>query len=821
VLRDLASHRLALTLLAGAALGAAPARAQVKEETAIEVKDPVVRAELDLFVNGARAGIAFVEIERGDVRVRASDLERFGIPTEGAAAVTVAGEQRLSLRSLAPTVTYELDERALALRLTVPAERLGRHLLDLRPRFAPAGMELRSDASAFLDYAAYGDLEGRGGASLSGGGRAGDWLATTSFNWSTASGWARGLTSAVRDDVPGLTRWTVGDAVATSGPLGGSAVLGGVAFGREFSLDPYLLRGPLPATSALVGSPSTLELYVNGTMVRQQPLAPGYWDVANIPVIAGDTRVRAVVRDAFGKETVVQNDFYFSAGLLAAGLSDYSVAAGFLRGAFGEESFSYGDPAALGRYRWGFSDQLTPGLRAEASTGLAAAGGTLTAGTPWGELEGAIAGSVADGLPGAAARLAWRWSSREYSFAMRLGAQSDHAAHLALDPATDRAVLEAELGGGVAFGSRYGFSGEVRGGRYRDAGSYGAVGLRGSVQLGAGASLSIFADYGKRQTGESGLELMALLSWGFARGYSADVGTARDGSGNLRGTLGAARAMPRDSGWGYRVRTSADESDASFEGLAQGQTSFGRAELRLGRMDGTTTLQANGSGGIVVIDGRPFLSRATDGGFALVEAGGVGGVTVTREGGVVGRTGEDGKLLVTGMLPYYANRLTIHERDLPLDYEARRTERFVATALHGGAVVAFDVRKISAIQGRLVVRIAGRRERPSNGQLSVIVDGELRGSPISPEGRFFLERMPPGKHVIQAVWGGGSCRGAIALPVGAQPVHDAGEVRCILDVLDPEGKLPTLQDPAYADQPEPGEPATGAGGGGGGGGEVR
>jgi hypothetical protein len=39
-----------------------------------------------------------------------------------------------------------------------------------------------------------------------------------------------------------------------------------------------------------------------------------------------------------------------------------------------------------------------------------------------------------------------------------------------------------------------------------------------------------------------------------------------------------------------------------------------------------------------------------------------------------------------------------------------------------------------------------------------------------------------------------------------------GEVRCVLDTLDPSGRVPSLRDPGYGSVPV--EPDTGAGGGG-------
>jgi hypothetical protein len=117
--------------------------------------------------------------------------------------------------------------------------------------------------------------------------------------------------------------------------------------------------------------------------------------------------------------------------------------------------------------------------------------------------------------------------------------------------------------------------------------------------------------------------------------------------------------------------------------------------------------------------------------------------------------------------------------------------------------VDFGVKRVSAVTGRLTVRLHGRTETPSNGTVTALVDGDFRSSPVTADGRFFLERMPVGKHVLQATWSKGTCRVPVRLQPGAPPIFDAGELRCIADVLDPEAKLPAPDEPAWAGAPAP------------------
>ena len=47
-------------------------------------------------------------------------------------------------------------------------------------------------------------------------------------------------------------RWLVGDRFDSTGPLGGSALVGGLSVSREFTLDPYFVRFPTVGLSGAV-----------------------------------------------------------------------------------------------------------------------------------------------------------------------------------------------------------------------------------------------------------------------------------------------------------------------------------------------------------------------------------------------------------------------------------------------------------------------------------------------------------------------------------------------------------------------------------------
>ena len=76
------------------------------------------RAILQLSVNQIEGGEVVALLRSPDVLLRVADLERAGVRGFAGRRETVAGDAYVSLASLAPAVTFELDDRALTLRLT-------------------------------------------------------------------------------------------------------------------------------------------------------------------------------------------------------------------------------------------------------------------------------------------------------------------------------------------------------------------------------------------------------------------------------------------------------------------------------------------------------------------------------------------------------------------------------------------------------------------------------------------------------------------------------------------------------------------------------
>jgi outer membrane usher protein len=714
------------------------------------------------------------------------------VPNAALREGTPPGE-RISLRSLGAAVVFALDLEALRVSVDFRPALLAARVVDLARSLRPPELELRSDLSAFVNYAATVTTPGQLALSTEAGLARGGLVFSTQTSRLAGGAVVRGLTSLSIDDPGRLVRWTFGDTFETGalpGGVWGSALLGGVSIGRDRSLDPYRIYAPLPSLQGFAASPSTLDVYLDGALVRSVPLGPGTFDLRNLPLAAGSSNLRTVLRDAYGRSEELSTTAYFSSELLTEGFTDWSASAGWQRQGFGAQSNGYGPPAALGFVRRGLSQQVTAGVRAEAAGGgLLNLGASVTAAALLpGTFELAVAGSRAGGPRGGALSLSYSLQSMLVGTGVLLRLQSADYANSSLLRAADRARWLLSSSSSFPLGPRASLSLDLRAQALRDAGRSAGVTLRAQVALGAwlSASAAVGLDSSAEAPAATASGSVGLL-WVIDPVTSADASASAQRDARSA-SAGVQRSLPAGPGFGYRVRAGEDESGATLSALALAQGRHGRVEAGVDRMGGTTLGHAALSGGLVAMGGGLFFTRPLEEGWALVQVPGVPNVRALLENQEAGRTDQHGDLLVPGLRPYYANRLALVGTDVPLTHDLGPLERFVGAPGRGGVVVRFAVERLTAVAGAVMVLLLdGTRATPAFGDLRVGEDGPA--SPLGEDGRFFLENLRPGTYRGAVTWSGGTC--AVSLTVPAPPVDavvsDLGSLPCAPQVPAPDG----------------------------------
>jgi outer membrane usher protein len=758
----LIARRLALLCLFAFLLFPGPALAQDQ------------RAVLELIVNRVPAGESLVVLRGNDALVGVEALQQAGLRGFTGRRDIVGDVEFVSLTSLAPGVTFSVDEIELRLTLVARPEHLGLTVRDLWSG-APADLVYRTDTSSFLNYSANWhsnrqfDVFAESATSVRG---------VSIYNTLAANrqSLTRGLTSVTFDQRRQLRRWTLGDSLAFSGPLGGDAWIAGLSVTKEFSIDPYYVRHPTLSLSTPIAVPSVMEVYVNGRIVSQERVAPGRLDLKNLPLTMGRNDARVVVRDAFGQERELSSTYYLTTAALSRGVHDYQYNVGFRRLGVGEKNWDYRTPVALARHRVGLTDAFTAGGRVEFHPGRLFSGGpTANIRLPFGEIE--TAGSVSRRREqwGTAALAAFTYTGRPVSAGGSLMFASPRYATLTPNPVNEDPRRQGSVFASVAVSSAVSLTLQhsqttLYQGLSRDRSS-----LLASVHVSRNLEFTASVAHANDERGAR-REAYAGLTVLFGRS-SASVARVHDSRGN-RLAFEAQQPLPVGAGYGYQLRAEGGPN-ASVNGVARLQGAHGRYELRQETIGSESTTTISAMGAIVGIGGGVFATRPVEESFALVRVPGVEGVRAFASHQEIGKTGRRGDLLIPDLQAYYGNILNIADGDIPLQYAVPDVGVTLAPPYRGGAVALFDVQRVQRVLGKIV--IAGQEKPHAYGELTVTAaDGRTYGSPVGSDGAFYFENVPTGTYSAVVSHRGSQCTFTLDIPASDEVVLKLGTVRCTM-----------------------------------------
>ena len=734
------------------------------------------RAVLELVVNRVAAGESLVVLRGTDAIVPVAALNTAGLRGFTGRRDTIGGQEFVSLASLAPDVTFSIDELDLRLTLTASPELLGRVVRNLWGG-APADLVYRKDTSQFVNYSvnwnSHRQLDAfvESATSL----RGASIYNTVSANRQRAT---RGLTSVTVDQRRTLRRWTMGDSLAYSGPLGGDAWIGGLSVSKEFAIDPYFVRYPTLSLSTPIAVPSVMEVYVNGQVVSQERVAPGRLDVRNLPLTMGRNDARIVVRDAFGATRELSSTYYLTTTALARGVQDYQYNVGFRRLGVGSDNWDYRTPVVLARHRVGMTDSVTAGGRVELHPGRLFSGGpTMNVRLPLGELEAATSVSRRREQWGHASLASFTYSGRPISAGGSVMLASRQYATLTPNPLNEDPKTQASVFASAAIGGPVSVTAQHTVTKLHQGMSRERSALLASLHMARNLELTASV---ARTGDERGPRREAYVSLTVLFGRSsASVAHVRDSRG-AHMSVDAQQPLPVGAGYGYQMHAE-DGQQGMVNGVARYQTAHGRYELRQDSIGAATTTTLSAMGSLVGIGGGVYATRPVRDSFALVRVPGVEGVRAFSSHQEIGKTGRSGNLLVPDLQAYYGNILNIADGDIPLQYAVPDVGMTLAPPYRGGAVALFDVQRVQRVIGKIIVA-NGVDERPqAYGELTVSAPGRTYGSPVGSDGAFYFENLPQGAYTAVVENRGTRCSFTLDIPASKEAVINLGKVRCTVD----------------------------------------
>ncbi len=719
---------------------------------------------LEILVNGERTGAAQpfqLDPVRGGLFVARRVLVGAGLRVRDGAP-----EEEFAIA--AQGLTFEFDEARLQIRFQANETQRAPRVFDAMiqsERRAP-----RSDPGLLLNYAFYGgairDMK-TGQTSFSGAnatleGRAFSDMGTFTQNAIIGATPYNPAPTALRLDttysyasVEHAHEARLGDTISGGLAWTRPIRLGGAQIRRDFTLRSDIVTRPIPVVSGTAAAPSTVDVFLNGVGAYRQSVGSGPFQIANIPFLSsggGDARV--VVRDATGREVETSFRINNPISMLAPGLMDYSVEAGFARRNFGLRSADYDlRPVASATFRRGMSENFTLEGHAEGGAGLAQAGlGATSALGPFGVLSAAASASHSGRGAGALGYVGWQGQYRWLTFAASTQRTFGRYDDLASVTADNNSGSNVFIGGQF---NAFGFGDVTRVPRQLDRASVTAYSTLTGLSVSIGF-INQLSEYGVRAQVTT-LSLNKLLPWrvnAFVSGFVNTSGARNRGvyaglsmplGGDLFASVGAAggtsggtgasaeilRPQPLVEGeYGWRVRGNAGGDGAT---LASGsyRTPFGQVGAQATRYADVVAGGATYDGAVALIGGGLTFGNRIASSFAVVDAG-IPDVPVLQDNRIVGRTGAFGRKLIGDLRPWEENRIGIDISELPVAYSIPVNQDKVAPWAKAGVFVDFASRASNRNSLVTLVDEAGKplpvgstgRQSPSGDIVTLGYDGQ-------------------------------------------------------------------------------------------------
>ncbi|WP_323120950.1 fimbria/pilus outer membrane usher protein [Burkholderia alba] len=689
---------IALAVAALAAAGGSPAHAQDAPAITLADARTAITATaagesgdlyLDVTLNGEPAHLIAHFIARdGKLSASQDDLNDLGIATPGP---RLPGDALIPLDSL-PGLRYGYDATRQTIALQVPDALRIPHTFDTRA-LAPTP-PASSGRGVVLNYDLYAQSAAHAPVALWSEARyfdpAGVFSSTgVAYVYRDQQRYTRYDTSWSRSDPQTLTTTQFGDTISSSLAWTRSLRLGGFQWRSNFALRPDLVTFPVPALPGSAVVPTAVDLYVNNVRQFSGNVPSGPFVINNVPGITGAGNATVITRDALGRTISTSLPLYIDTRLLASGLASYSVEAGFLRRAYGINSFDYdAHPAASATARYGLSDYLTVETHAEATSGLYNAGAGMLA-------RLGMAGVVSTSVAGSAGRLAGTQVGLGYQLieprfsidAQTLRAFSNYGDLAARDgtpvpTVTDRVTVSLPFIRAQTLAVSY------IGLKYPGAPTSQIGSVSYSLSFGSLASINVSAFQDFRQRHSRGVFLSLNLGLGNNTSLNANVGKQ---NGETAYSVNATRPPDYDGGFGWAVQAG-NSGDVRY-GQAQAQYlgRAGQVTALAQTIAGQSNLSIDLTGALVLMGGSAMLSRRIDDGFALVSTDAAPGVPVLHENREIGTTNRNGYFLIPDLNSYQNNRIGIDSMRLPIDVRLADTTLDVVPQARSGVLARFAI----------------------------------------------------------------------------------------------------------------------------------
>ncbi|MFC6299108.1 fimbria/pilus outer membrane usher protein [Pseudomonas sp. CCM 7893] len=580
---------------------------------------------------------------------------------------------------------------------------------------------------------------------LSGGMNLGDWhfRSSSSFDWNgNRRTWQSRTLYAQRDIQSLSSQLTVGDS-STNGNLFDSFSLRGIQIASDERMLPDSLSGYAPVVRGQANTNAKVEIRQNGYTIYETTVAPGAFEIDDLYPSGYGGDLEVTVTEADGQIRKFSVPYAAVARMLRPGTQRYSAVLGQYH-----NGFNNSDKQMVGQltYERGLSNLFTgytgvlaaegyfsPMIGSAMNTSIGAFGVDVThASTKLSVDEGAAGGkssgqsmrvSYSKTLPQTGSSVsiaAYRYSTSGYyslSDAMAVKESSrkdDRLTSAHFDPREDslnnrfrqkinrktaqqqrrRSTIQ------LTFNQSLGSSGSIY--MTGSATSYWSrpgtttqyqVGYTGSTRH---FNYSVSAMRSTNFSGSNEDQLYATLSipLGGSTTASSSFSFNKNGTG-VRSSINGTGGMNNEYGWGASA-TKAELGSKSVATYGDYKGSMGTLNASVGSGNGYRQAAWGAGGSIVAHPGGITFGQSVSDTFAIIEAPGAEGASITSQSGV--KVDKQGFAVVPYLSPYRRNNVDIDPRDMSIDVELKSTSQELIP--RAGAVLS---KKFETVTGRAAI----------------------------------------------------------------------------------------------------------------------
>ncbi len=740
---------------------------------------------LKVVINGENIGEFFVVLAPdGDVLIKRDDLEKNNLKNGLGKDLKLNEITYVSLKSI-PDLTFLINEKEVSLEIQA-APHLFKEQNINASYTRPYVVSYPKDTSAFLNYGLlYNSEDTTFNLATEVGLQVRDFLCTSTFNYlknEHDEKIVRLLTSVRTDNRKNMRTLILGDFSAISGILGSAPLLGGITFSKNYEVDPYYFRFPSLSLSGALESPSEVGIYVNDMLIKRELLPPGEFLFENIPGEVGLGSTKIIIRDIYGLERIITQPFYYSDRLLKPGLQEYSYSIGFLREDFGEESFSYGNPALLAFHNYGILNKLKIGYTMELSNDVMQIGPTASVLLPKkaGVLDLAFSVSKSHGKTGFGGFVGHFFRSKYIDTVLSLTSLTDDFSNIAVKHSDDKPIFQFLGAIGLRDKNLGSLTTQYSIKRFHIGPDISMLSLSYNKVLTKRSTFFATASRSEVVDSDTINELFCGLHIYFGKDVSGLFSyTKRDNENATKATV--TKSLPVGPGFGFTadVENHDDHNNRTdVFGEIKYQNDYGIYGIGYNKSNEREFFLASVSGGIGIIDRSIFFSRPLYDSFAKVKVDGVEGVRIYADGNVATKTNRKGEAIIPFLRSFQDNKIDIENEDIPIDYSITSLTRYINPSLRSGVLVTFDAKKIQGFVGNIYLQVYGEKFPAEAAIVKIQLKDRIVEGLVGKNGEFYFENLPPGTHPATILYNGKECIFDIIVPKTEGIWVNLGKVIC-------------------------------------------